>query len=84
MSAGLPKLKLVLSRLVNPNFVPQYGADGKATNMDEYHVDAEVEVEVLTVHFQKGTMRIRVPAPYATTRDVDAAPFFEQFAITAK
>lgn len=54
--------------------------------MDEYHLyNVEVDVEVLTVHFQKGTMRVRIISDiWNGTRDVDATPFFEQFQVVTK
>ncbi len=47
---------------------------------------AEVRAEVLTVHFQKGTMRIRIIAEperhsFAGTRDVSAEPFLAQYQV---
>ena len=54
---------------------------------NEYIVE-EREVEVLTLHFQKGTMRVRYKADFFDkgkekihTQDIDSAPFFEQINI---
>ena len=74
-------LKLTLT-VRNPRWVPVYGADGKTTNMDTYHDDLEFEVEVLTVHFERRTMRVRFNhMGKVETRDVDADPFFQKYKI---
>lgn len=73
-------LKLTFT-VKNPNWVPVYGHDGLA-NMDEYHADLEFEVEVLTVHFERNSMRVRFThMGKIETRDTDATPFFEKYKI---
>ena len=42
--------------------------------------DEFIEVEVLTIHFQKGTMRVRTE--FVGTQDISAAEFFEQLQFT--
>lgn len=81
----LPKVKIVVSRLADPKFVP-VRVDGKTINMDEYHLkDVELEVEVLTVHIEKNKMRVRYPAPFSgKTADISADAFFNKFQITEK
>lgn len=39
------------------------------------------EVEVLTVHFQKNTMRIRFVHKLLSTQDIPADEFFQSFAV---
>jgi hypothetical protein len=68
--------------VVDPDWTPIYGADRCAVNMDTRHVYRDFEVEVLTVHFEKNTMRIRFRhGGRVETRDVDATPFFEKYRI---
>ena len=48
--------------------------------------DAVGEVEVLTVHFEKQTMRVRFMVdnygvPKVTTQNISAAPFFEKYGL---
>lgn len=73
--------------VVNPDWFPVYGGDGvggrgNAINLDDYNVYRDFEVEILTVHFEKNTMRIRFcHRDRIETRDVDATPFFKKYKI---
>lgn len=52
-----------------------------------YYVDATIEFEVLTVHLEKNTMRVRSKEQWLgkwETYDVSAEPFFERYAIVGK
>jgi hypothetical protein len=59
-------------------------------NTDKTHPqlwDKTCEVEVLTVHFQKNTMRIRFAGRHEgmmASQDIPANEFFEQIALVAK
>ncbi len=74
-----PKTTVTLHQLADPNWVGNY-VDGKATNMDSYYTSATLEVEVLTIHFEAETMRVRyVWAGKRCTRDVSATDFLAEF-----
>lgn len=51
-----------------------------------FYITKTIEVEVLTVHFEKGTMRVRFldVEGRKKTVDVDAAPFFEKYQVIEK
>jgi hypothetical protein len=72
---GLPlKVMVEYPWVVNPNY-----REGEA-----YYIVDSFEAEVLTVHFEKGTMRVRIlVSGKKVTFDTDVAPFFELFQITA-
>jgi hypothetical protein len=76
-----PTVNLTIT-VKNPNWVPVYDANGITSNMDEYHAVLEFDVEVLTVHFQRNSMRVRFThMGKVETRDVDATPFFEKYKV---
>ena len=83
--SGLPRVKIVVRQIADPSWVGEY-VGNKAINMDTYYLhNVEMEVEVLTVHFAKNTMRVRLPAGYnIKSLDVDATPFFDQLKLVAK
>jgi hypothetical protein len=58
MKNSLPTATFMLTHLRNPGWIPEY-VDGFAINDDSYYISAKVEVEILTVHIEKRTMRIR-------------------------
>lgn len=43
----------------NPDWVPVYGADNHASNMDDYYQKVEIEAEILTLNLNARSMRIR-------------------------
>lgn len=55
---------------------------------DDFYLPVQrIEVEVLTVHFQKRTMRVRAVSKEVDTGgafDMDAEAFFQQFDVTPK
>lgn len=54
--------------------------------MDDYWITFNTEAEVLTIHLQKYTMRIRYKDACGQTqiKDMDAGPFFKKYNIEAK
>lgn len=87
----MPKMKppkFPLPKLVTTLKVVNEEWDEEDEDDESYYVDREFEVEVLTLNFNSGTMRVRIvdmEAPYdcAMIYDIDAAPFFEQFKVVA-
>ena len=69
-------------QLRDPRWVAVRDSTGKALNMDRYYVSPYLDVEVLTVHFNKRTMRVRFVWNGETqTRDISADAFFEKYAV---
>ena len=54
----LPVIQIT-TQVRNPDWAPVYDLDNKASNMDSYYIRATVDAEILTVHLNKGTMRVR-------------------------
>jgi hypothetical protein len=87
----LPKLTLK-QQVRNPEWMPIYGDNGQAINMDSFYIAVEVEAEVLTLNLNAGTMRIRYTRPASHNKkgfevlscDTSIKPFLELFAIVAK
>lgn len=71
---NLPRVKAPI-RLPNKNYEE---IDG-----DCYHYEIH-EVEVLTINLNSGTMRVRDPNKFFSTRDIPNTPFFEQYEIKRK
>ncbi len=75
-------LKLMLR---DPSWNPIYGEDRKCLNMDKYYTVIEKQCEILTVHFEKKTMRVRfMHMGKKETRDVSNAEFTRLFDVVAK
>lgn len=80
-----PELTITIRQLPNPNWVAVTDASGNVTNLDTYYVDADLDVEVITVHLGRKSMRVRFKWLGKTmNRDVSAEPFFKKFQITQK
>ena len=89
---SLPTIRITL-QLPNPNFEPKYDpSQGGAVNMDEYYVNAEVEVEVVQLNLNEASMRVRYEWPNKRrkngvelcTRDVGIDAFFNAYSIVEK
>lgn len=81
---SLPKLKLNL-REVNPNWIAAYDEQGRATNMHERSAYYDIEVEVLTLNLNAGTMRVRYQhAGKNQTQDLSIQPFLDNYSIVEK
>ena len=85
----LPKIKIHIKNLQNPDWKPSWVKDSfgnnhpsNVSNMDDYYLSADVEAEVLTVHFNKGTMRVRFKWNNTVdTRDIPNDEFFKHYKI---
>lgn len=90
----MTKSKFPLPRLRLPLKVPNPDIDWtEELPVDEYYMDKMVDVEVLTVNFNAGTMRVRTvdrqPAFDSnhgewTIVDIEANPFFEHYQVVPK
>ena len=78
----LPVITATLQTHVD-GWVPPVNKDpADPSYFDGYYVNVDVEVEVLTVNFQTGTMRVR--SAYYGVRDILAHQFFEQYNVEKK
>jgi hypothetical protein len=72
-------------RLRDPDFIPEYGPGGKATNMDSYTKFFLVEVEVIQLNLSANTMRVRFKwNGKKETADVPMTEFTERYSIQEK
>jgi hypothetical protein len=79
-------------RLRDPDWIPEYDPDGKATNMDSYTKFFNVEAEVIQLNLSANTMRIRFKwawkgdkhKPNIVTHDVPMEAFTERYSIQEK
>lgn len=69
----------------NPNWVFDTNLPYEE-RMKDYHVTHETDAEILTLHLQKNSMRIRYKdaCGKTMTRDMGASSFFEKYDITLK
>lgn len=79
-------LPITIDCLYDPAFVPVRDSKGTCTNIDEYNLkNVPVIAEVLTVHFNKNTMRVRFTWNGSSmTMDVSAQPFMDAYLIVPK
>ncbi len=72
-------------RLRDPSFIPEYGPDGNAINMDSYTKFFLVEVEVIQLNLSANTMRVRFKwNDKNETADVPMDAFMERYSIQEK
>lgn len=86
----LPIVK-VPYKLQNPTWEPQYGGDGRCTNMEGFYLpEAMLDAEVLTINLNASGMRVRLvekmvsrshPKGQVITFDTDIKYFNELFEI---
>lgn len=89
----VPELKLILPvKVTNPAWTRENGARvyecGKGMvdrpgGGEPYYITAQVEVQILTVHFERNSMRVRYMwRGEKHTENMDATPFFKEFTIS--
>lgn len=88
----IPVLKLMLPvKVTNPAWtrengdqVYEYGKGMiKRPGGVPYYIIAQVEVQILTVHFERNSMRVRYMwRGEKHTENMDATPFFKEFTIS--
>lgn len=79
-------------RLRNPDWVAVTGDNGAVTNFDQYYVDKDAEVEVLTLNLSTGSMHVRFREPTTQhkkgwelkTEHTSIDSFFEHYEIVKR
>jgi len=86
----LPTL-VTMVQMRNPDWVPTH-IEGVVVNNDQYYIDKDVEVEVLTLNLNAGSMRVRFREPTTRnktgwevkTQDTSIDSFFEHYEIVKR